>query len=244
MRKIFFILICAMLVFSGAGCVKIGDGVSLENSVPTISVTGNGKIEVVPDEAVAAFGVTSEERSLSRAYEGNTRSMNTVIAAVKFLGIGAKDIRTSSYSVTPIYPRDEKGYQIPGKPATYRVSQQLTVKIRDISKAGEVIDKAMSSGADTFNGIWFDSSKIEDIRIQAKAAAAEDARSKAGVLAESLGVKAGRVLKVDESSGPVDYGAAPRKMMAFAENAAAAPSIEAGSMEVTATCNVIYEIVQ
>lgn len=201
-------------------------------------------MEAVPDEAIVRFGVMSEEKLLQKAYQKNTDDMNAVIASVKGLGIEEGDIKSSSYSVTPIYPRDEKGYQIPGKPVTFRVSQQLTVKVRDISKLGVLIDKVISSGTNTFGGMQFDSSKFEALQVEAKVKAAKDAKEKAKLLADSLGVKVGKVLRVDGLT------LQPRAVMRSAAmsydsmSTAAAPQIAAGTMEVSASCNVIYEIVQ
>lgn len=240
MKKFYLAIFILMVLFSVAGCAPEYE--SIENSLPTITVQGMGKVITVPDEAVASFGVRSEEKLLQRAYNKNTESMNRVINVVKSLGIDPKDIKTSSYSVTPIYPRDDKGRIIPGKPVSYRVSQNLTVKIRDLSKVGDVIDKTIGAGTNVFNSLQFRSSKIEDLKKEAKIEAAKDAKEKASLLAKSLGVKVGRVLKVTESTVQ-PYPA--RNLMAFEAGAAkAAPQIEAGSMEVTATAGVIYEIVQ
>lgn len=239
---IFTVLFSAVSIFALEGCARDTGYDSIENSVPTISVQGEGKVEVKPDEAIARFGVTSEDKSLAKAYAHNTTRMNAIISKVKELGIESEDITTSSYNVMPVYPRDEKGYQKPGKPEAFHVSQELTIKMNDVSKAGSIIDGVILSGSNTFNGIWFDSSKIEEIQEEAKVKAAEDAKRKAELLTKGLGVKLGRVIKVSASSPRVYTANKMRTMEAMAMSTA--PQVEAGTMEVTATCNVIYEIVQ
>ena len=233
----------ALLVAAAAGGCSEGYRYgSIDQSLPTISVQGSGKVRVAPDEAVARFGVTSDDKKLERAYKLNTESMNDVIKAVKVLGVKDADITTSSYNVAPVYPTDERGRRLPGKPASFRVSQELTVKIREIDKTGSVIDKAVSGGTNTFNGLSFGSSRIEQLKKEAKSKAAADARENAALMAKSLGVKLGRVLKV---SGDAQVPYPARNMAAFkADSMAAAPRIEPGTMEVTAACSVIYEIVQ
>jgi len=242
MMKIPAILLAMFLVLAGVGCARATGYQSLEAGVPTISVQGTGKVEAEPDEAIVRFGVMSEDKYLAKAYKLNTESMNSVISAIKSMGIDSKDIKTSSYTVTPVYERDEKGWQVPGKPATFRVQQQLTIKLRDTSGAGEVIDRIIASGTNVFNGIQFTSSKLEDLRTQAKVKAAKDAREKAVLLAKSLDVKLGRVLRINASiSQPYPV----RNQVAFEAAAArSVPRIEAGSMEVTSTCNVVYEVLQ
>jgi len=242
--SILILLFVIAISLTTQGCVQSVGYNSIEKSVPTITVKGTGSVEVVPDEAIVRFGVMSEEKSLQKAYQKNTDNMNAVIASVKNLGIEGGDIKSSSYSITPIYPRDEKGYQIPGKPATFRVSQQLTVKVRDISKIGALIDKVISSGTNTFGGIQFDSSKSEALQVEAKVKAAKDAKEKAKLLADSLGVKIGKVLRVDGLTVQ-PYDVVRKAAMSYDSRAmTAAPQIAAGTMEVTSSCNVIYEIVQ
>ncbi|MDP8298512.1 MAG: SIMPL domain-containing protein [Candidatus Tantalella remota] len=240
-KTVLIVLTLASTSLLLTGCQQITNYSSIENSVPTLSAQGTGKIETTPDEAIAQFGVTSDSKSLSKAYKDNTEKMNAVISAVKTMGVEARDIQTSSYQVMPLYPRDENGRQIPGKPSGFKVRQQLTVKIRDIGKTGDVIDKVIASGSNTFNNLSFDSSKIEDLKKEAKSKAAKDAREQAEFLAKNIGVKIGKVLKVNASSIQPYYA---RNVMAFESAKARSPQIEAGSMEVSANCNVVFEIIQ
>lgn len=232
------LMICSVNTSAQSAC-----GTSIENTLPTINVVGYGKITSIPDEAIIMFGVTSEEKDLTKAYGDNIDKMNKIIDTVKMSGIEAKGIKTSSFSVVPIYPRDTNGRQMPGKPVSYRVSQQLTVKVSDISKMGGIIDKVISDGTNIFNGIQFTSSKNEELQMEAKVEAVKDAKEKAELLARNLGVSIGRVIKVTESSQQ-PYPVRTRMMAYDSAMVKAAPQVEAGSMEVTATCNVIYEIIQ
>ncbi|HOW87225.1 MAG TPA: SIMPL domain-containing protein [Candidatus Omnitrophota bacterium] len=225
-----------------SGCTRdAGYGQRLEDSVPTLSVQGQGKVEIVPDEATVRFGVVSDEKTLSKAYQDNTGKMNRAIAAVKAMGIADKDIRTSSYNVRPVYAQDERGYTLPGKPVSFQVSQQLTVVVRDLLKTGAMIDQVITGGVNTFDGIQFTSSRIDDVEKEAKLKAAQNAKEKAQLLAKGLGVKVGRVLKAGEAT--VYPSPTPMRMMAFdAASVKSSPEIEGGSIEINASCSVIYEI--
>ena len=225
------------------GCVSGVSTAEEEDLIPSIQVMGEGKVETVPDEALASFGVSSENKSLDRAYRENTAKMNAVIRSVKEIGVADKDIQTTSFNVSPVYPQDERGRRMDGAPVGFRVSQQVSVRIRDLAKAGPLIDQVMTDGTNTFSGIQFTSSAIEELRKQAKNLAAKDARANAELLAESLGVKLGKLLKV--SADPVrPYYAETRGVAMMAMAGSAGPQIEAGSMAVVATCNVEYTIVQ
>ncbi|MBD3296559.1 MAG: DUF541 domain-containing protein [Candidatus Omnitrophica bacterium] len=225
-----------------SGCASGDNTGRLEDVLPTVTVNGRGRIDAEPDNARARFGVISEDKGLAKAYSRNTRKMNEVIKSLRSLGIDKADIKTSSYSVTPVYRRDDKGHRLPGKPATYKVSGKIEVRLRDLDKVGLVIDEVMASGANTLDGIDFTSTRLQELETGAKAAAAADARKKANVLTESLGVRTGRVLRVDDASV---YRMPARNTMAFKADAAGpAPRIEPGMLTVEARCRVVYEILE
>lgn len=233
------VISCA-LVFLGT--VQVHAAGEEKGKTPSIRVRGEGHAEAVPDEATVSFGITSEEKYLEKAYRDNTARMNAVIETVKKMGIAPKDIQTSSFNVSPFY-RDEKSGR-PLKPSGFTVSQQLTVLLRDTSKTGPLIDKIISDGANVFNGIQFGSSKVKDMVKEAKVQAAKNAKESAVLLAESLGVKLGRLMDVSDEVVRPYPAAQPRMMAMFAADKAAPPQIEGGSMEVTAYCNVEYAIAE
>ncbi len=240
--KFFAVLFALVFLMGIAGCGKLSCPFSDKRDVPAVNVRGEGMVEIVPDEAIARFGVTSDEKTLSKAYLENTKNMNAVIEAVKRKGIDEKDIMTSSYRVIPVYPRDDSGRTVPGKPASYRVSQSLSVKIRQMEDTGTVIDEVISAGVNTFEGIQFVSSLSDEMEIEARVKAAENAKEKAASLAEALGFRLGRILSVSESS----QGMPPVARMAAQDVSMlrTAPQIEPGTLEVVATCDVTYEIIQ
>lgn len=230
-----------LLVFFFLGAIQGHAAGEEKGKTPSLRVRGEGRAEAVPNEATVSFGITSEEKSLEKAYRDNTARMNAMIETVKKMGVEPKDIQTSSFQVSPFY-RDEKNGR-PLKPSGFTVSQQLTVLLRDLSKSGSLIDKIIGDGANVFNGIRFSSSKIKDLEKKAKVEAAKDAKENALLLAESLGVKLGRLIDVsDEVVRPYSGGQA--RMMMFAADNAASPQIEGGSVEVTASCSVEYAVAE
>lgn len=238
--KKYLLVVGVLMVFLNA-CNNVTTYESLESSLPTITVDGYGELSATPDEASISFGVVSEEKLLDKAYSKNTEAMNAIIQTVKQRGIEKKDIQTSSYSITPLYPVDERGRRLPEKLVGFRVNQQLTIVVRDISKVGVLIDTVVAQGANTFNGLSFDVSKRTELQRQAKIRAIEEAQEKARVLADSLGLKLGRILRVYET-GTRPYQ--PKNVARFEMATHAAPDIEAGSLEISASCQIVYETIQ
>ena len=216
--------------------------VAIERSVPTISVSGLGKVTVKPDEAIVTLGVSTENTSLQRAYKIHTEEMNAVIEAIKAIGIDSDDIQTTSYRVNPVYSQERKQPRNRLKPIGYRVSHQVNAKVRDLKLLGNVIDAAMKNEMTVFNGIQFDSSRKDEIQQEARAKAVLDARERAEIMALNLKVKLGRVLKIIESGQAFPM---PQQSFMMAETRAmSAPQIESGTLEIQATCQVTFEILQ
>jgi uncharacterized protein YggE len=103
-----------------------------EKTPRTLTVTGTAEVNVPPDICYMSFGAeTYNKSSATQAYEDNTQVMNAVTEAVKTAGIPAKDIQTTNLSIAPQYHYEEKSNK--RRFDGYRVSQNISVKVRDLS---------------------------------------------------------------------------------------------------------------
>jgi hypothetical protein len=119
---------------------------------PRISVRGTGIISAKPDMANVQIGVQIQNESLGAAQTEATTKANALIAQIKAAGVDEKDIATAQFSVEPVMDyRDGQTPRVTG----FRVTHMLAVKIRDIGKAGQIIDDLVSSGANTVYGLSF-----------------------------------------------------------------------------------------
>lgn len=208
----------------------------------TLVVTGTAQMTVAPDICYMSFTVETTNRKAQDAYTDNNELMNRINAAIKALGVEAKDLKTMNFSISPLYQYTDKRRIFQG----YRVYNTLYVGVRDLSKVSAVIDAAIDAGATDLQGITFtieDSKKFSD-EVRRKALA--DARKKAEDAAQILGFRLGTPILVTES-GPPSYPVYPKAMSGMMERdmmaeEAPAPSIEAGQMQIYSTVYVTYEI--
>ena len=203
----------------------------------TISVTGNGSATSPPDMATINTGVVTQGKNAADAMKANNEIMAKLMAALKAQKIPAKDIQTSDFSVSPQYARDDRGrtqQEIVG----YRVSNQVRVVIRNLPELGKVLDTLVSTGSNRVSGISFGITDSDGILNEARNNAIADARSKANLYAQALGIKVGKVVSVSESSV-----IAPRpQFFARAAMADSAVPIASGEQELTATIDVVFAI--
>lgn len=205
----------------------------------TISIQGEGKVTAKPDLARLDLGVQTDAATVRDAQQRNTQRMNAIIAAVKEMGVAEKDIQTSGYSIYPKYQYDEGKQTIIG----YTVSQNVTVKVRNLDTVGDVLARAGELGANQVGGIQFTIDEPASLRDEARLKAIQDARKKAEALASQLGLTILKVVTFSESTGgmpPVPVYA--KAYEADLRSAAPAPDIQAGSLDVISNVVVTFEV--
>jgi hypothetical protein len=204
----------------------------------TLAVTGLGEAAAAPDQAMLQIGVQADGKTAAEALKAMTARMNATIARLKSGGIADKDMQTSGLSLNPRYNYETRPQnpQIVG----YTASNMLSVKLRDLSKAGTLIDAAVSDGANTLGGLSFGFANPKPLENEARADAVADAKSKAETLAKAAGVSLGPILQIQDG-----YAApSPQPMYearAMASDAKAVP-IAPGESTLSASVTLIYEI--
>jgi len=184
----------AAAVFAAAVFVTILPAQAQQSQSPPerrVIVIGEGSVSVTPDYARIRSGVTTRAKTAKEAAEANTKAMAAITAMLLSAGIEQKDIQTARFSVQPIYVSQQPSNE--QKLSGFSVSNQLSVTIRQIGKAGEILDRLVTTGATDVGSVEFlhsDTSKALD---QAREAAVADARRKAELYAHASGLALGSV---------------------------------------------------
>lgn len=234
-------VLVVLTVFIGAKAINEirNEGKTVQDITNTITLSAEGKIYAKPDIGQISLGVTNEAKTVSEAQNKSTEAINKIMAFLKASGIEEKDIKTTNYSINPVYDYIEHNQILRG----YSVRQNLGVKIRDLAKAGDIIAGAADSGANVIGGLSFTIDDLDAIKEQARQEAIEKAKAKALKLAGELNIKLGKLVSFSESgSYPIYYG---KSSMAFdlgGGEAVPAPSIPTGENEITVNVSLTYKI--
>lgn len=161
----------------------------------SITVVGVGRASATPDIARVTVGVDVVNPSLSKALTEVNRKTSSVIAQLKEQGIEDKDIRTVDFNV---FPQQSYGPNGPGPITGYRVSNSVRVTIRDLDKAGDILEQAVNAGANTVQGLTFTIEDPKPVETEARVSAIQDARFKADALAQEAGATVGQVINISE----------------------------------------------
>ena len=223
--------------------VPVATAQTLVSQTRSISVTGQGEASGKPDLAEINAGVQTFADTVIDASRQNQAVVERIFDALQEQDIASEDIQTSNYSIWA-----EQDYSRDGEPGKeritgFRVSNIVHVKVRDISKVGEVLAAVTDAGANSINGIQFTVQDTDELEKRAREAAMADARARAESLASLAGVGLGEVISLSMSSAP-DYPRpyAASRVMEMADAGAPVPGIAPGQQSVTVTIHASFAI--
>jgi uncharacterized protein YggE len=209
----------------------------------TLSVSGEGEVRAVPDQAQLSAGVVTQAKTAEAALSANAKAMNGVFASLRKAGIPEKSIQTSNFSISPQYPpyRQNAEAENERKIIGYEVSNQVTVILDDVSKVGATLDALVASGANSAGGVSFAIRNPTPLMMQARSEAVKDAIAKAQTLAKAAGVSLGPILSISEG-GDIRPVPMYEKAMSVRMAAPAPTPVAAGEQSVTAHVAITWEI--
>jgi uncharacterized protein len=197
--------------------------------LPRLVVTGQGQAEAAPDTAVVRLGVSNRGPQAAAVFQQTAAALNQVVRALLAAGIPREQIQTSQVSLQPAFEDSRR--------VGFEATATVRVTLRDLAAVGTTIDRAVAAGANSVVGIDFEVRDQSAVQAAALSLAVQDAQRQAAVLARSLGVVLGPVLRAEAepSPGPI----VPVFAAARVEGAGAIPVLP-GTLTVTRTVRVEY----
>ena len=254
MKKKLCLAICSVLIFIAIGATGCEGFTPPISQVPStggsitsqqntgISVTGEGKVTVVPDVTVLSLGVVAQTVTIAQAQSEASTAIDAVVRELSAGGVASNDIKTRYFNIQRVtrWDNDRQQEIVIG----YRVSNTVTAKIRKVADTGAIIDAVVRAGGDytRINNISFTVDDPAPYQKEARIKAVADAEAKAKQLADAAGVKLGAPIYINESGG---YVPIVMREVTFAQAApAAAPTtpISPGETEIILNVQVVYRI--
>lgn len=243
-----FLLVATVFMFAKAVNAIVNFDTIAQPPSNVITVNGEGKVSSVPDIATVTFTVSEDADTATHAQDGATKKVNVSLAVLKDLKIAEKDIKTSSYNVSPRYSYQSPCYNYPcpyngeQKIIGFTASQTVEVKIRDIDVTGKVLTSLGDAGVTNLYGPNFTVENPDALKAEARKEAIVKARAQAEQLAKDLGVRLVRVVNFNEGGYYPMYAKADMGLGMGGAPEAANPSIPAGENEIVVNVSVTYEI--
>lgn len=161
--------------------------------VPSISVSGEGKIKVIPDEAMITLGVQNNGKEATEVKKKNDEIVDAVLKVIKKHGIAKSDYKTERVSLYKNYDYSTKKY-------LFQASQTISIHLKDLKKYDALMMDLVESGINNINGVDFKSSKIKELEAQARREAILDAKKKAEDYVSVLNQKVGKAISISDNS--------------------------------------------
>jgi hypothetical protein len=207
---------------------------------PVIVVTGNGEVDVRPDQAMLSMGAIAQEKDAAAAQKKVSEIVQKSLDAFAAMGIKKEKIHTQNVTLTPVYRRGSPDdLQRPRDIVGYEASNVLQITLGDLTQIGQAMDAGVGAGANNIQGVDFQLSDDTGATQDALKRATLQAQAKARAIADALGVHLGTAMKVEEGSVQRIM-----PMMAMSRMAAAnvATPIEPGEIKINAQVTVTYRI--
>jgi len=237
----------AMRTFAGilllalVSLIACGKGDTVVSSVDErnkIEVVGVATIRTMPDIALVQMGVRTQEEDAGEALASNNEESAALLAGLKQEGIAEEDVQTVHFWVWSDY--NSKGVR-----TKTEVTNGISVKVRDLTRLGEILGAALATGIHVFvDNVEFGLENKGPIKQELRIRAVEDARLRAEKLAEGAGKQLGEMLQIKEVEFQPWFGG-PQPTSATVETATSGGGdvpIELGPLEVGILVEVIFEI--
>ncbi|MFN2538017.1 MAG: SIMPL domain-containing protein [Mycobacteriales bacterium] len=203
-----------------------------------VVVEGLGKVSGTPDVLRVTMGVSVRRPDVSAAVNAANAAENRLRSALMKNGVAKADLQTAEVSIYPSY--DNRGRR-----NGYAVNETVIAKLRNLSKAGSVMSKAISAAGNeaVLQGVSFSLEDNKELLQQARDAAYADARDKAEQYAKLSGRALGKVELVTEStSAPVELRHAYDSTSAALAKQASPVPIDPGSQQVSVSVTVRWAL--
>ena len=202
--------------------------------IPQISVTGEGKVKAVPDQATISVSVETKGNNATEVKKQNDKAVERVIQFIKKSNLPKEDVQTQRVALNPVYDWEKKKYN-------YNAIQTIEIFLRDLDKYDVLMEGLTESGINRINKVEFQSSKLEQHRSEARKLAMQEAKRKADDYVSVLGQKVGKAHMINDNTQV--YYPQPMYMSMKAEAAdAAAPreTLAIGTIEITSNVGVSF----
>lgn len=200
------------------------DAQEYKPQIPQVTVSGEGKIKVTPDQACITVSIETKGTKAADVKKENDIAVEKVLQFVKRMKLPKEDVLTQRVNLYPNYDYEKKKHN-------YLANQTIVILLKDLSKYDELSEGLIDNGVNRIDNVEFKSSKLEQLQSDARKAAMKDAKQKAEDYVSVLGQKIGKALLINDNSqayypqpmykgamlAMADWVGAPRETLAIGE---------------------------
>lgn len=246
--------IMAWTLMSIASLSPAHDSTSQRESPRIICVSGNAAVKLKPDQIRITLGITTFHKEARQAKDENDSKTLRVLAALKKRNLPGTDYQTESFQLAPVY-EDHRYQDRLDKVVGYSASNYVVVTLRKVDELKELITESIEAGANCVSGIQFETTKLRELRDQARKMAIRAAKEKAELIAAEIGQKIGKARVIQEAGdGDSSYAIQNQVMQSgglfgggqgggrFVDDDSTGDTFAAGEVEIRASVAVTFDL--
>lgn len=202
---------------------------------PHVTVTGEARIEAVPDELRVRVTVTHTDDSVIAATASVGDRTLAALDAIRAAGVADKDIRALAIRVQPQYDWKDGDRTLRG----HEASRPIEVRLRDLDAWPGLLTALIEAGVDRVDSVNAEVSDRDAVAREALRAAVLDARARADLLADAADTRIRAVYSIDET-GREWAQPMPRQEMMMRASEDQAAAYEPGTITITSRVQAVY----
>lgn len=206
-----------------------------QKQIPSINVSGEGKVKVAPDQASISISIETKGSKADDVKQQNDKKMDAILKFIKNSNIAKEDYQTQRVSLNPNYDYEKKKY-------SYIATQTLQILLKDLSKYDVLMEGLVDQGINRIDNVEFKSSKMKELQSDARKLAVKDAKAKAEDFVSVLGQKVGKALLISDNSQ--SYVSQPRmyamKSSMVMDESVPRETLAIGEIEIMANVSVSF----
>ena len=206
-----------------------------QKQIPSINVSGEGKVKVAPDQASISISIETKGSKAEDVKQQNDKNMDAILKFIKNSNIAKEDYQTQRVSLNPNYDYEKKKY-------SYIATQTLQILLKDLSKYDVLMEGLVNEGINRIDNVEFKSSKMKELQSDARKLAVKDAKAKAEDFVSVLGQKVGKALLISDNSQ--SYVSQPRmyamKSSMVMDESVPRETLAIGEIEIKANVSVSF----
>ncbi len=235
--KLFGAAVCAAYILAFPVVAEAQNTVQPTLSGTRLEISVRGEVKRVPDIAVISTGVITQSADAATVMRDNAARMARVLTALKRAGVADKDVTTSAVNLSPQYRYNNNQ---PPVITGYQANNQVTVRFRDITRSGAILDALVKEGSNEINGPSLTIDNPEAALDEARVAAIKAGRTRAEIYAAAAGMKIKRIISISENEG---MSVVPRPVMQMMSKSAEADTvIMPGEQSLGMTVTMVFEL--
>lgn len=213
--------------------LMMATGLTAQNALPMVEVTGEGVVKVVPDQVNIDIGISNNGKNVKEIKAENDRLVSEVLNFIKSSGIPDKDVQTQYVSL-------DKNYDYNTKTSQYYANQTISITLRDLSKYEKFMNGLLETGINRINNVNFATSKIKELEAEARKKAIENAQMKAKEYAQVLNQTIGKAISINENQMNTPFPIYKSSAMRMESDSSDQQTLAVGEMEIRTKVNVSF----